>query len=53
MDAQAQLEHVSKTSQKAIKDKVVPVPNVVKKNSVVFSPLANYTEQAIAAGQRS
>jgi hypothetical protein len=24
-----------------------------KKNSVVFSPLANYTDRAIAAGQRS
>jgi hypothetical protein len=26
---------------------------VIKKNSVVLSPLANYTDRAIAAGQRS
>jgi hypothetical protein len=26
--------------------------NILKKNSVVLSPLANYTDRAIAAGQR-
>jgi hypothetical protein len=31
----------------------VKTTNTLKKNSVVLSPLANYTDRAITAGQRS
>jgi hypothetical protein len=36
-----------------IRNQTKQMKNYIKKNSVVLSPLANYTDRAIAAGQRS